>query len=354
MDHGLCGGEARGRGVRKAPTWVMLGLCALAAACLSHRLTGAEVVHLAQQAVQEAGPCHAVLEIEIDTDLVKDTLSIELWEAPPDRLKLVVVQAQSPQFRRLAFATNGKESISYSAHAGQVTVGAPDLVRLPAVLETVVLARRAWVTAADAERARVVSVERDGGLVLYQVEVPSGRRDAVRFWIDARDWLVRKAAYVDDYLGTGTIHVRELQQFTALPDAAFELNVPEDVPVARQPAENEQLSTPREAQMLANYRLRPPTYVTAETRVAYGYQIGPDIALVYSGRHPFTLLQGPTVRDASELGGTEVMVIGRKAVLARDEASGRLVLAWREEGLRLSIAGALSREELVRIAESLE
>jgi hypothetical protein len=317
-------------------------------------MPGAEVVRRAQQAVDDAAPCHVVLDIEIDTDLVKDTLVVELWEAPPERFKLVVLQAQSAQLRRLAYTTDGEQSILYSPHAGQVAVGAPELVRLPAVLEPVVLARRVWIAAAEVNQARVVSVERDGGLVLYHVEVPSRRREAVWFWIDARDWLVRRATYVDDYLGEGTIRVRELQRFAALPDAAFELNVPEGVPVVSQPIESEQLFTFREAQTVANYRLRQPTHIPPETRLDYGYQIGQDIALVYGGEHPFTLVQGPTVRSAAELVGTEAVVRGRKAVLTRDEASGRLVLTWSDENLRFSLAGALSREELVRIAESLE
>ncbi|MBN1640049.1 MAG: DUF4367 domain-containing protein [Anaerolineae bacterium] len=340
--------------MRKAPTWVVLGLCALAAACLRHRLTGPEVLQLAQQAVYAAEPCHVVLEVEIDTDLVKDTLTVEIWEAPPARLKLVVLQAQSGQFRRLAFATNGDQGTLYSPHAGRVTVGPPELVRLPTVLEPVVAARRGWVTAADAEEARVVGVVRDGGLVLYQVAVPSSRGDAVRFWLDARDWLVREVTYVDDYLGKGTIRVRELQRAAALPDAAFELNVPEDVPVVTQPGGGERFSTFRDAQRVANYRLRQPTYLPAETGLEYGYQVDQDIALVYSGAHPFTLLQGLSGRYASALIGTEATVNGRPAVWARDEAGGRVVLAWREEDLRFSIAGALSRDELLRIAESLE
>jgi hypothetical protein len=312
------------------------------------------VAHLAQQAVQQVTPCHAVLDVEIDTDLVKDKLVVELWEAPPARLKLVVLQAQSVQFGRLAYATDGEQSTLYSPHAARVTIGAPELVRLPAVLEPVVTSRRAWVAAARVDQARVVNVEREGGLVLYQVEMPSGRREAVRFWLDARDWLVRKVVYEDDYLGEGTIRVRDLQRLAALPDAAFELNVSEDVPVVRQPDDSEQFATFREAQRAANYRLREPTYVPADTRLGYGYQTDQDIALVYGGAHPFTLLQGPTGRYAAAIAGTEVTMGGRAALLGRDEASGRLVLTWREGDLRYAIAGALSRAELVRIAESLE
>jgi hypothetical protein len=335
-------------------TWLVLGVCAVVTACASHRLTGAEVVHLAQAAADASGACHAVLDIEIDTDLVKDTLVVELWEDPPERLKLVVLQAQSAQLQRLAYATSGEQCILYSPHAGVVTVGVSGLVRLPAVLEPVVLARRAWVSAADAEHARVVNVEREDGLVLYQVEVPSDRGDPTRFWFDARDWLVRKMSYKDDYLGTGTIRVRELQTFELLPDAAFELNLPEDVPVVGQPGEEERFRTAREAQTAVNYRVRAPAYTPPSTELDHGYQVDQDVALVYSGEHPFTLLQGPTVRHSVEMVGAEVSLRGHDAVLGRDEAGGRLVLAWSEGDLRFSIAGALSREELIRIAESLE
>ena len=348
------GGTQGDRAVKKAASWVLLALCALAVACLRQRLSGAEVAVLAQQAVQQATPCHVVLDVTIDTDLIVDKLVVELWEAPPGRLKLVVLQAQSVQFRRLAYATDGEQSILYSPHTEQVTVGAPELVRLPAVLEPIVAARRAWIAGGDVEQARVVSVGRDGGLVLYQIEMPSSRGEALRFWLDARDWLVRKVAYEDDYLGEGLIAVRDLKQSTTLPDAAFELNIPEGAAVVQQPGEGEQFATFREAQRAANYRLRRPAYLPAGTHMDHGYQMDQDIALVYGGPQAFTLLQGPTVRPAAALAGSEVLVGGRQAVLVRDVAGDRLALSWRDAELSFSLSGALSRAELVRIAESLE
>lgn len=214
--------------MRNAPTWFILGVCALIlAGCLSHRMTGVEVVSLAQRALSETQAHHSILDVDIDTDLVKDSLAVEVWEALPDRLKLVVLSAETPQFQQLAFTTDGTESVSYLPYTNEVTVGPAELVKMPVVLDTVIRARRDWIQTADAYEARVIAIERQEGLVVYRIEIPLDGNGSAQVWIDARDWLVRQVAYQDKLLGTGTIRVREMLQVLELPDSSFELNIPD-------------------------------------------------------------------------------------------------------------------------------
>ena len=222
---------SRGQRMRKAGMYILLGLCVLVTACLRQRMTGGQVIRQAQQLLQLEGGYHAVLDIEVDTDLIKDALSVELWEEPPDRLRLVVLESGNPQLRELAFTTDGTQSKSYLPHANTLTVGPAASVRLPSVLQTPVQARREWILGADADTARVIGVERDAGLVLYHVQTAVGEQEAVQFWIDARDWLVRRVTYADTYLGSGTVVVREVQLMDDVPETRFELDVPDGVPV---------------------------------------------------------------------------------------------------------------------------
>lgn len=194
-------------------------------------MTGVEVVNLAQQALSEAATCHLVLDIELNTDLLKDSLAIEVWEESPDRLKVVVLEAENPQLRQLAFTTDGTQSVSYVPHSNEVTVGPADQVGLPSVLEVLVRARRDWILAADAYLARVVAIERQDGLVQYRVEMPLGESGLIQYWVDARDWFVRRIEYEDSYLGEGAVRVREIECMADLPDAAFELDLPDGVPI---------------------------------------------------------------------------------------------------------------------------
>jgi outer membrane lipoprotein-sorting protein len=348
-------GGARGGCVRKAPAWVVLSLCAVVVTgCLSHRMTGVEVVNLAQQALSETTAFYLVLDIEIDTDLIKDSLSVSVWEKPPDLFKLQVLSAMSPQLRQLAFTTNGVQSKSYSPHSNEVIVGPADLVKMPSVLESLVRARREWIQSADAGKARVIARERREGLVVYRVEIPRGRSGSAQFWIDARDWLVRQVTYEDDYLGAGTIRVREVKPLNELSDDKFELQFPDGVPIAEITMEDERPLTLESAQMAVSFPLREPGYLPPDTKFLVAYQIDQNIAMVYEGAHSFTLVQGPNIGSVPT---TEAMVIslsGQPAMLVQDERSGGLLLTWREDDLQFSLAGLLDQEELVRIAESLQ
>jgi outer membrane lipoprotein-sorting protein len=213
--------------------YIYLGLCMLLVSCLRERMTGEQVIALAQQSLHQEKGLHALLDIDVDTDLIKDVLSVELWEAPPERLKLVVLESGNPQLRDLGFTTDGSQSKSYLPHANTVTEGPAASVKLPSVLETPVEARRKWILDADAETSRVIGVERDSGRVLYHVQATVGTVEEVQFWIDAHDWLVWRVVYEDTYLGNGTIALREVQLMDSVPESSFELDVPSGVPVTQ-------------------------------------------------------------------------------------------------------------------------
>jgi hypothetical protein len=217
----------------RARRYILVALCMLLASCLRERMTGEQVITLAQQSLRQEKGLHAFLDIEVDTDLIKDVLSVELWEEPPEQLKLVVLESGNPQLRELAFTTDGSQSKSYLPHANMVTEGRATDVKLPAVLETPVEARREWILEADAETSRVIGVERDAGRVLYHVQATVGTLEAVQFWVDAHDWLVWRVVYEDTYLGNGTIALREVQLMDDVPESRFELDVPSGVPTTR-------------------------------------------------------------------------------------------------------------------------
>jgi outer membrane lipoprotein-sorting protein len=101
------------------------------------------------------------------------------------------------------------------------------------VLETPVQATSDWILDTEASAARVVGVERNAGLVLYHVQMDVGEHEAVEFWIDARDWLVRRVEYADTRLGSATITVHKVEFMDEVPDTRFELEMPDGVPVTK-------------------------------------------------------------------------------------------------------------------------
>jgi outer membrane lipoprotein-sorting protein len=317
-------------------------------------MTGVQVVNLAQQALSETVAYYLVLDIEIDTDLIKDSLSVRVWEKPPDLFRLQVLSAQNPQLRELAFATDGVQSMSYSPHSGEVIVGPADLVKMPSVLESLVRARREWIQSADAGTARVIARERREGLVVYRIEIPRDGSGYTQFWIDARDWLVHQVTYEDDYLGIGTIYVQEVQSLNDLPADSFEIVPPDGVPVTEITMEDKRPLSLDDAQMAVSFPLRIPGYLPPDTQFLAAYQIDQNIAIVYEGTDSFTLVQGPNIGSVPTAEAKVIPSSTRQYMLVQDERSGGLVLTWREDNLQFSLAGLVDQEELIRIAESLQ
>jgi hypothetical protein len=346
--------------VVKAHTWIGLVLClCLTSGCLAQRLTAAEVVLYAQQALAETDSCQFILDIEMDTDLIKDSISVQVWEKSPARRKVKVLSAVNPQLQELVFATDGTQSISYSPRAHQVLVGPAEVVRMPSIIERLVGAGGEWIRGADPQQATMVAREREGGLVVYKVKVPLGRTGVAQYWIDARQWWVRQVTYQDEYLGSGTVHVREIQCSSGaeggLRDEQLGPDIPDGVPVKEVVVEdNRPLETLDQAQMAVPFPLRTPDELPKDTRFSVAYQLDKNIALVYTGEHPFTLVQGPNIGLVPQENVSQVPLRGQQATVIRDEEHDGFVLTWREGGLQFSVAGSLDQEEAVQIAESLD
>jgi len=342
--------------LNKVRAWAIVGLFALAAAagCVSRRLTGPEVVSLAQQVLHQERASHYTLDIELSTDLIRDQLVVEVWEAPPDHLELRVLDASTMQLAGLAFATDGVRSVSYLPHTNEAVVGPAELVKMPSVLASLVSSRRDWVLAIEAAKARVVGRERRQGLLLYRIEAALGTSGSAQFWFDSQDWLVRQIVYQDEHLGTGTIYVRDLTSSDRATEIDLELPLPAGVPTRTVAPEQSRTYSYEEAQRGVGYRLRIPTALPPETHLAWAFQSEQSVTFVYEGREPFRITQQPDMGFELLVEGTLVPVRGYQGTLVKQEMDGVLTLVWREDGLRFSISGSLGENEVMRIAESLQ
>ena len=331
------------------------GLCLLVlTGCLGQPVTASQVVQNAQQALAQMNACHLILEIEINTDMIKDLLVVEIWEKYPQQFKLNVLSASTPQLQGLVFTTDGGRSLSYSPHTNTATVGPSDVVHMPQVLGELVHARREWLQSSDPQSARLLVRERQDGFVIYKVQVPVGEQGSATYSIDVRQWWVRQVVYADEYLGTGTIRVQMIECHDDLDDSIFAPNIPEGAILDEVTVENNRPLTLAEAQMAVGFRVRIPSYLPPETDFAVAYQLDKNMALVYAGKHAFTLVQGPNIGQVPQENVTLISLRGQQAVFIRDEAHQGVLLTWREDDLQFSIAGSLDLSQVLQIAESLE
>ena len=334
--------------------FVTLGLGILLAGCLNQRLTAAQVIQNAQQALGEMGACHTLLHAEISTDMFQDSLVVEMWEKQPDRFKLLVQSANSPQLNKMAFTTDGAKSISYSPHTNTATIGPIDVVRMPQVLVEISRARRKWIQNADLQAAKLEARVRENGLMVYKINIPTGQGGYIQYSIDVQQWWVRQVVYKDDYLGSGVISLDSIDCSDDIEDAVFDLDIPDGAAFDQiQIQENRELDFD-EAQTKVGFRLRKPQYVPPGTDFGVAYQLDKNIALIYTGEHPFTLVQGPYIGTVPQEDVTLVPLRGRQATLIQDQERDGLVLIWREDDLQFSIASSLNLNEILQIAESIE
>jgi hypothetical protein len=281
-------------------------------------------------------------------------VTLEAWEERPLRWKIHVLAAVNPQLEGLAFVTDGRQSTSFSPQENKVLVGPAEQVKLPLVLEKVLTSRLAWLEDADPEQAHLVARERQEGLVVYRTELPLAQGGRVEYAIDARQWWVRHVDYQDASLGRGQISVREIECFERAPDGAFDLDLPEGVPVEQVEIETSQFATIREAQLEVPFPLRTPAQLPAGTEFSVAYKLDNNVALVYTGERSFTLVQGPGIGQVPQEGAVTIALRGQQATLIPDPEHAGMVLTWREDELQFSISGSLERSEIVQLAESLE
>jgi|GEM_PF-3773158 len=318
-------------------------------------LSADQVIQNAQQALDQMRTCHAVLNVKLDTEMLQEALTVELWENHPTRLRIDIRSASSPQLTGMAFTTDGKTSILYSPHTNTAAVGAPDVVRLPQAVETIVQARRRWLQEADSTQARLFAQARENGLVVYKVDLTRGS-GAVRFTIDAYQWWVRQVEYWGESADHSVVTLESMDCSQPLSDAVFNIDVPENATLQEVRVEDNPPLTLVEAQTKFGYKLRIPRddRLPPDTHFGVAYQLDKNMALVYVGAHPFTLVQGPNIGTIPEQNATPVLLARSRGFLIQDPAHNGLVLTWREGELQFSIAGSLDLDMLVAIANGLE
>jgi hypothetical protein len=99
-----------------------------------------------------------------------------------------------------------------------------------------------------------------------------------------------------------------------------------------------------------------PAYLPQGVTLTSVFQLGEAIALYCDGFIPFTIVQSRSeaIAQVPQTGAAQKIALrGTEATLIADEARGGIFLAWAENGVNISIAGAISVEEALKVAESL-
>jgi hypothetical protein len=186
--------------------------------------------------------------------------------------------------------------------------------------------------------------------------LPVGSQATV--WVDQENWVILKAHVTGDLVGEGWMTVESFELNPPnLDDGLFHFEIPQDANVTNLEDLRPKPVTLDEARVQVDFPLLVPSYLPEGVTLVE--VLAMDQAIIQRYDHSetsFTVIQG-SIDDRMPLPAgtqeTEFSVRGQTATLYSDEA-GSSLLTWEEDGVAITIAGHISQDEIVKVAESLE
>jgi outer membrane lipoprotein-sorting protein len=323
-------------------------------------ITAGEVMGKVRETWEGAVDIHATWELTLDVGVIQDQLVVEMWRKQPDKFRAEVLEAASVEFRGMTLVSDGTQAWLYNPGRREVTAGEPEVIKLPLV-QDVIESIDGLIRTADAGQVKLLGAEKISAGETYKLEMlhPDGGR--AMLWISKEYWVPLKAEVTSQTLGEGTLAARSIELNTGLSDSLFLFEVPADAQYAIRNTQHatgakSQALTLDEARAQAGFPLLVPAYLPEGVTLTSIFQLGEAIALYYDGFVPFSIVQSRSeaIAQVPQTGPAQRIALrGTEATLIADEAQGGIFLAWSENGVSVSIAGAISVEEALRVAESL-
>ncbi len=323
-------------------------------------ITAGEIMSKVRETWEGAVDIHATWELTLDVGVIQDQLVVEIWRKPPDKLRAEVLEAASVEFRGMTLVSDGTQAWLYNASRHEVTAGEPDSVRLPLV-QDVMESIDELLRTADVGQVKLLGTEKMPAGEGYKLEMPYLDGGRALLWISKEYWVPLKVEYTGQTLGKGTLVARSLELNTGLSDDIFVFETPADAQLVTHDTQHaagakSQALTLEEARARAGFPLLVPAYLPEGVTLVNVFQLDEAIAFNYDGPAPFTIVQSRSeaIAQVPQTGTAQRIALrGTEATLIADEAQGGIFLAWSENGVNISIAGAISVEEALKVAESL-
>jgi len=182
-----------------------------------------------------------------------------------------------------------------------------------------------------------------------------------KLWVDKEYWMpikIETEMKANGKTVKSSVLYRDIEFNTGIPDSAFEFEVPEGAKVVREDMKMPEKLGLGEAQKEVDFEILVPEYVPEGHELEYATHMEikgeQRVSLRYRGSDgTFSLSEKPAVEGSSSLPGSEeVDINGTKGEM---KSMGKFyLLKWECNGLRLSLSGGLSKEDILRVARSVE
>jgi outer membrane lipoprotein-sorting protein len=338
--------------------------------------TAEEIVAKMQEVEASTEDAHAVVEFSIRAEDMDMEIVVELWEKRPNKFRAEVLEASEAEFEGVVSVTDGEQAWLYHPGENVVITGAlgdiePDEMPIDPQ-EVIQLMEEGIQWAMDHFDVELAGEEDLNGLATYKLEfTPKEGEDypmpipidgKVTLWVEKERWIALQAHFDGGPFGEGWIRVQSFAFNSGIPEELFQFEIPESAEVINIEDMKPTPLTLDEAEAQAGFDLLVPTYEPDGVTLIEVLQVGEAFVLHYDhSATSFTIVQGdmphmenPSLEEGSHSGEiVDVDVRGQAAVLATDGA-GNSFLSWTEDGVSITIAGHISTEEIVKVAESLQ
>ena len=325
-----------------------------------------EIVAKLKEVEANTQDAHAILEMTVESQGVAENAVIEVWEKKPNKFKAVVLEASDADYVGSVTVADGGQVWMYQPSQNEVVVGevGPDEPAGPRDLIQSVdeVIQRVLDTS---EVKLVDDKEEVAGRKTYKLELtPTDDEEALlpggskaTLWVDQEDWVILQAHLSGEIVGEAWMTVDSFELNTALDDSLFQFEIPEGAQVTDLEDLRPTPVTLDEARSQAGFPLLLPGYLPDGVTLIEVLTMDKAVILRYDhAETSFTIIQG-TIGDRMPLPTgtqeTEVVVRGQTATLFSDTGSSNL-LAWEENGVAINIAGHISQDEILKVAESLK
>ncbi len=327
--------------------------------------TTEEIVAKLKEVEANTEDAHAVLVIDIKGQGMDEHLTVEVWEKKPNKFRAEVIESSDPEYSGAVTVADGGQVWMYQPSQNEVMVGEAGSDGPSSPREMIQFVDEVIQRVLDTSEVKLVGEDDVAGVKTYKLELtPTDDEESllpvggkVTLWVDQERWVVLQAHVSGEVFGEGRMSVRSFELNTGLDDSLFHFETPEGVQVTNIEDERPTHITLDEARAQADFPLLLPGYVPEGVTLVDVLAMGEAIILHYDhSETSFTIIQG-SVGDQMPLpvGSQEsaVTVRGQAATLFSDDASNHL-LTWTEGGVTITIAGRISQDEILEVAESLQ
>jgi len=388
---------------RKRNLWILMGIIILAAALVSGFVlmqpSAEDILVQTLETAKTITDGHAVVAINVDTVQQKASGTVEIWarrgEDGPGAFRVEVLETSDEKAQGAVIVSDGETLWAYTPSENKVFVGTP--AEAQAMMEENEFMagefgqfhEGAEAKPEDGEHEHPENADDAVQKLLEYFNVGKSGRETVaaetadqlnlepipeqmpneyaavggfiNLWIGQDSGLPLAVAYTGGSMGEFSATVLELKVNTGVDEALFTFEVPAGAEVVTFADLEPQSLTLEEAGESAEFEFLTPAETPPGSTLVDILEVGGTLVQRYTLPEggSFTIAQGVSGENMDEVRTPSaerqsVEVRGTSGYLFEAEDGGQVMLTWIEAGLFYSVAGELTLDQALAIAESLQ